>query len=231
MRPLAIALFLASVALAEDPAPVKSDPAAEELLKKVEEKIGKAKTVSIRASLTFMMGRFAHKFEIELDFKEGNRARIMLASRDKGTAGAACDGKVVRRKTPQGDTTADAAADFAAKGREMSLRIPMIELSAHFEGKEPQATPAYSEFAFLPDEKIGERAVRVVTFASTRDSRRKDVRVWIDEKSLEVLKREIVEKKQAAEERETLTFGSMAYDADLPDSTFESVVPKAEDKK
>lgn len=231
MRTLAIALFFAAVAVAEDPASAKTDPAAEELLKKVEAKLQKAKTVSIRASLTYTLGQYPHKFDIEIDFKEGNRARIMLTGKDKVSMGAACDGKAVRRKSPQGGTTVDATADFAEKGRAMLLRTPMIEATAYFEGKDPQAAPGYSEFAFLPDEKIGERAVRVVTFAATRDSIRKDVRMWIDEKALEVVKREIVEKIGDVEGREVLKFASMAFDGDMPDSTFDSVEPKAEEKK
>jgi outer membrane lipoprotein-sorting protein len=228
MRPFAVAFFLAAVALAEEPAPPKPDSAAEELLKKIEAKIQGAKTVRVRASLAVRLGRYPVNREIEIDFKEGNRARLLLTG-GAAPEGVACNGKESRVQVGPGVTTAAAAADFAAKAREILLRVPMDELRGYFLGS-PRPAPAYTEFAFLPDEKIGERAVRVVTFVATRDGNRQVFRTWIDEKSLELVKREYVEKFGETETRETLTIASTSFDADIPDAAFDSVEGKtAED--
>ncbi|KAF0247138.1 MAG: hypothetical protein FD180_77 [Planctomycetota bacterium] len=225
MRPLIALIICASLSRAEDPAPLKSDPAAEQLLQSVEAKLQNAKTVSIRASLAVRLGQYPVNRAVEIDFKEGNRARLLLTG-GNAVEGAACDGKELRVKLAGGGSTAAAAADFAEKAREKLLRVPMNDLWGYFQAS-PKAASGYSEFAFLPDEKIGDRAVRVVTFVATRETTRSVYRMWIDETSLEVLKREMVEKFGDVETREVLTFASTKWDADLPDSTFDSVEGKA----
>ncbi len=221
MRTFMFLALVASIACCEDANPPKSDPAAEELLKKVEAKIQGARTVRIRASLAVKVGRYPVNRQIEIDFKEGNRARLLLTGSNV-SEGASCDGKNVLVKLGGGASTAAAEPDFAEKARALLLRTSMDELRGYFLGS-PRPPPAYGEFAFLPDEKIGERAVRVVTFVATRDGLRQVFRVWIDEKAVEVLKREHVEKFGDTETREILTLASTSCDADIPDSTFASV--------
>ncbi|KAF0247139.1 MAG: hypothetical protein FD180_78 [Planctomycetota bacterium] len=235
MRPIVIAICLATVAFAEDPAPKKSDAAAEELLKKVEAKIQKAKTVSIRCAAEVTMGKAPMKFDMALDFKEGNRAKMLLttiaADGKQESGGAACDGKTMRTKKKTGVTEAPAAADFAEKARAMSVRVSLIELSMAFEGTFSKDPLVCSEYAFLPDEKVGDRTARVVAFVATRGALRLDMKLWIDEKQLAVMKREWVGKKGDRESRETVTYSKMTCDEEIPDEVFATNEVKEEGKK
>ncbi|MBI2920060.1 MAG: hypothetical protein HYY18_03125 [Planctomycetes bacterium] len=222
MRTFALLFMLASLAAAQDPA--KSDPEAEALLKKVEAKLQKAKTVTIRASADLQMGKNSFKFDMVLDFKEGNRARMLLTRTTpegkKETVGSACDGKTLRVRLTDGVKEFVPKADLAEKLREMSLRAPILDLSTGFERGSAPTSLTYSGFAFLPDEKLGDRTARVVSFVAMRGTARIEMKAWIDEKGLELLKREAVEKKENRESRETVTISKVACDVEIPDEAF-----------
>lgn len=235
MRTLGLLLALASLAAAEDPVPAKSDPAAEALLKSVESKLQKAKTVSIRASAELQMGKTPFKIDMAIDFKEGNRARMLLTRTTpegkRETVGSACDGKTLRVRLTDGVKELVPKPDLAEKLREMALRAPLLDLSTGFERGSAPTSLTFGGFAFLPDEKVGDRTARVVSFIAMRGADRIEMKVWIDEKGLELLKREAVEKRGNRESRETVTFSKTACDAEIPDETFATTEMKEEGNK
>ena len=233
MRTLGLLLLLVSAAAAQDAA--KSDPAAEELLKKVEARIQKAKTVTIRAAAELQMGKTPFKIDVALDFKEGNRARMLLTRTSpegkKETVGSACDGKTLRVRLTDGVKEFVPKADLAEKLRAMSLRAPLLDLSSGFERGSAPSALTFGGFAFLPDEKVGDRTARVVAYVALRGTDRIDMKVWIDEKGLEPLKREAVEKKGNRESRETVTFSKTTCDEAIPDEEFATVETPEDLKK
>lgn len=224
MRTLAAALLAAAVAAAEE-APPKPDTAAEDLVKKVEEKVASAKTVSIALTMDVNTASEKRKFAIKLQFKEGNKVALHVDDADPAaksgySLAAVCDGKRVSRADPDGQAVEDAPADLAAKARELAVRAPLRELTMALGGR-PSKTPCkYSDFKFLDDEKVGERAARVVSYTCTRGKAALQMKLWIDAEKLEVLKRETLDKKGDVENRVTDTFSAMAYDGDIADETF-----------
>lgn len=226
MRTFAALLIAAMSAAAEDPAPPKSDPAAEELVKKVEAKVASAKTVSLRLSMEVAAGDEKQSFDVAVDFKEGNRARLKVEG--KGADGktaftltAVCDGKRVARGDPDGTEVTDAAADLAEKARGLAVRAPVRDLSKTMGGTAPKTAMTYADWAFAADEKVGERAAKVVTYTASRGSVKIEMKLWIDAENLELLKRETVERKKGAvAARVTDTFSAMACDGEIADDTF-----------
>lgn len=225
MRPLAALLLLAASCLAEDAAPPKPDPAAEELVKKLEAKIASAKSLSIKGTMEVASGEDRQSFEIAMDFKEGNRARMQVDG--KGSDGkiaftltVVCDGKRIARGDPDGVEVEDAEADIAQKARDLAVRAPIRDLTQTLGGRAPKKPLAYTDFAFAPDEKLGDRTARVVTYAASRGSARLEMKLWIDAEKLELLKRETLEKKKDVETRVTDSFGAMTVDGEIKDETF-----------
>ena len=69
MRTLVALAFVSTLELAEDAAPPKSDPAAEDLVKKVETKIASAKTVSMKFKTETVAGDKKSLSDVSIDDK------------------------------------------------------------------------------------------------------------------------------------------------------------------
>ncbi|MCE9583632.1 MAG: hypothetical protein K8T20_14205 [Planctomycetes bacterium] len=225
MRVLTVFLVLALAVFAEDATPPKSDAAAEELVKKIEAKVASAKTFSMKGTMVVAAGEDKQSFEVAMDFKDGNRARMQVDGKGPDgktafTLTVVCDGKRVARGDPDGMEVEDADADLAQKARDLAVRAPIRDLTQTLGGKAPKKPLVYSDFAFAADEKIGDRSARVVTYAASRGSVRLQMKLWIDAEKIELLKRETLEKKKDVETRVTDTFSAMAVDGEIKDETF-----------
>ncbi|MEK7466972.1 MAG: hypothetical protein AAB074_06100 [Planctomycetota bacterium] len=237
MKSLFAFVLVTSIACAEDAAPAPPDPAAEALVKKVEARVASAKTVSIKLTMEVAAGDEKQAFEVAIDLKEGNRAR--LAVDGKGPDGktafsmlAVCDGKTVRRTDPDGYDDEAAESNLAAKVRELAIRAPLKDLSKTMGGSASKTPVTYSDFKFAPDEKVGDRAARVVTYSASRGSVRLAMKLWIDAEKLALLKRETVETKKGVEtSRVTDAFSAMTCDGELADDVFALPSVKDGDRK
>ena len=237
MKSFAAVLLLAALANAEDPAPPKFDPAAEDLVKKLEAKIASAKTVSMAWTMDLDSAAEKRKFAIKLLFREGNRVALHVDDADPAAKGAyslsaVCDGKRVSRGDPDGTAVEDAPADLASRGRELAVRAPLRELTMTLGGGPSKFTCKYTGFTFLEDAKIGDRAVKVVAYASSHGKNEFQMKLWIDAEKLELLKRETVESRKGVETaRVTDTFTAMTCDGEVADDVFAVPEAKGGDKK
>jgi len=234
MRTLAFVLALASLSFAQSGDEPKSDPAAEALVKKLEDKVAAAKTLTMKLKMEVAVGGENMAFDVQIDVKDGNRVRLALSGKDPGSGSeisisATCDGKQSHLRSENGDEDRDAPADLADKVKGMVVRHPVKDLAETLAVEGASLPLEFSAWAFLPDEKIGDRTVRVVSYVASRKKMVLQMKLWIDAEKLELVKRELVDKDQSdGETRVTETFSAMTVGGEIPDETFKAPEKKGE---
>jgi outer membrane lipoprotein-sorting protein len=205
-------LFLASaVVLAQegsdpggDPArkpggePPASDAASAELLNKALERLASAKSLSVKATMT--VGTPQGKGEFTYDaMMKGEGVRVAMDGKF-GDAGAkqtmVCDGKKVVMKGDRGSGEMAAAEKFGEKFRKV---MGMAGVMPAMEGlTNPGAgfnVDALEVVAVKPEgeEAVGEKKAKVLSYAVAMKGTpvKMDVKVWVSEETLEILKREM----------------------------------------
>jgi outer membrane lipoprotein-sorting protein len=211
-----IALFLALTA--QD----KTNDAAE-LLKKVEEKAVSAK--SLRWKGTAKIGADGKEFSLALDatFMEGNRARLDAESKDEKvpiTFRFTCDGKRINFESSKlGDQIADADKGFAAGLNRILVRggiFTINHLKPDSTGEKLVESVKVSDLS-LADEKLGDRAARVLSYTLEVDGKSTSVKLWVDAKTLAPIKREVISKQEPVIHE---TYDEWTVDAEIKDDLF-----------
>ncbi len=212
IRPLIALLVLA---LAQDPPKPKTpdkpqepkkETEAEALLKKIEEKATKAKSLTYKSKMTMTLKGKEVTFEGEGSLKEGNKAKVSFAGDLGGMTmevSVVSDGSKmhVEGGGPGGatDETVDAPKDLAEGLRICVVRVGAIVAMSFTDKNHKEKGTSFKELAVVSnlriekDEKVGDRAAKVLTFSLEIEDDKNvgDVKLWVDAETLAPLKREL----------------------------------------
>ena len=193
----------------------------EALFTKAEEKATKGKTFHFKASLEFKEGDKESKVAVEGWFKEGNKFKVAYSGDMGGEHTdftAISDGKRVKGR----EKTADAPKDLAAELRKLCasgtpLFAVMFLASDQFEGTKDMVT--ISKIKLGKDDKVGDRAVKVITYAAGIKDEKEETTgtIWIDATTSALVKREL---KGPKGEHLVETYETWKVDEELKDEDF-----------
>ena len=229
-----LSLLVAFALCQEKPKEAVKDTEAEAFFKKVEEKFAKVKSLSYKATVVFKGGEEGSaNIEAEGAIREGNKVSIRFKGKlnEKDfTASITCDGANTRFDGTMGEPrTEEAKKEFGNAVRSLFCRggafLPLF-LADRKDGSKDDVQVV--DLKFAKDEKVGDRAAKVLTFTLTikDDNDQPSVTVWIDAETLAPLKRELKGKKG---ETMNETYTECKFDVELKDELF--VVPKPEKKE
>jgi outer membrane lipoprotein-sorting protein len=215
---IALALFVAQEK--------KQDPSAEELLKKVEEKGVKAKTFRQKAKIVLDFGEDkGGELDTESVFK-GDKFRVTLAGQagpQKLDIKVVCDGAKIHVNPPQGEPKTKDAPKGAGEGMRLVLLrggsfLPAFVASER-EG-DPRELLTVKDLKYGKDEKVGERACKVLVYTLTMKDERDEpeITLWVDAETHLPVKRQL---KGGKGETITETYSDTKLDEDLKDADFD----------
>ncbi|NUN48179.1 MAG: hypothetical protein HUU15_05030 [Candidatus Brocadiae bacterium] len=225
LSPLALTAQEGSDPGGGEPPEFASDPAAAELLSKVEQKALGARTLVLKLTKEVEQHGQKGQFSDEIFLKrDGNKVLVKVDGHfgeGKARLSLLCDGKTTRQTGDRGEREMPAAAGFEGTVRRLLILggvMPALEMAA---GMPPEELARLEAFGvkFLGDETIGETKVRVIAylFGSKRGMRMEE-KVWVDEATQTILKREM--KDPTGANRVTETYMEISLDKEIEDSTF-----------
>jgi outer membrane lipoprotein-sorting protein len=214
-RVMAVILLLAALAL-------QDSPTAEEFFKRVEEKYASAKTVELKADIKAeKKNGVAGAWTLQGQFKEGNRVKIAMNGTMATDYTICCDGKSTRHGSLRSGHLHDAADRYGEGLRRLFIRAGGLVSVGSAEHPDPSKDTSASDFKFAADEKVGDRAARVLEFSvkhgTGKDSITFRVKLWVEPESLALLKRES-EDNHGGKIAET--YSDVKFDGEIPDETF-----------
>jgi len=211
----------------EKPKPAASEPEAEALFKKFEEKVAKAKTLKFKAKIAMEMKEMAAEFESEGSLKEGNKFKFNLSGEMMGQAhelAVTCDGTKLLADSGKGEPRIEDARKEMAEGMRILMAragaiMPMMLIAeSSNQEKDLKEFMKVYEFKLGKDEKVGEKACKVLIYKAAPDTQKEaTVTLWLEADSLKPLKREI---KAERGEVFTETCSSWIYDEEIKDELF-----------
>jgi outer membrane lipoprotein-sorting protein len=212
----------------EKPKAAESEPEAEALYKRFEEKVTKSKTVKFKATIAMEMKEMAAEFTSEGCLKEGNKFKFNISGELMGQArevSVVCDGAKILTDSGRGEPkTEDARKDMAEAMRVLMARagaiMPMMlgETAGRDPEKDLKEFMKVSGFKAGKDEKVGERNCKVLTYKAVPDNEKEaEVKLWLDAETLKPVKREI---KAERGEVFSETYASWIYDEEIKDDVF-----------
>jgi outer membrane lipoprotein-sorting protein len=233
MRVLTAVLFLASLAIAEEAtSPPKKDASAEELLKKVEQKYSKAKTIQYKVAYVAKEGSDEVKVSYQIRAKAGNRFWLSMSgvTREKSQLDftCTCDGTALL-VTVNGKQQ---NAETVSNGAEALLRAAVVRVGIGFStrtfmSKEAQDSACdkfvVSEVEQCADEKIAERQAKVLVY-TVRITGTEFVlkeKIWIDAENLALIKREIKDASKDAKNQFEEVYTEQHFDEEIADEKFQ----------
>lgn len=204
---------------------------AEELFKKMEAKLAKAKTVQVKVSGAMEDLKFKMSGELSLD--EGGKARIeMVGKADQQTvnAGMVSDGKRVRVHSSNQEEPRryEAPETLGRLIRNCLARAGVMGAFDVVDGEsgakvDPDIAFVASGFKLGPREKVGEREAQAVLYRLARKGEEdSSATVWIDPETHLPLKREVKMERQALTE----SYSGFTLDEKVDPAKFE--LPKPE---
>ena len=198
---------------------------AEELFKKMEEKILQSKTIQAKVKGSLEGG----KIDVTVDVLAGeaNRGRVDVEMKAMGstrTFGSISDGKTMQTTAAEGMKMAPAATPetFGALIRKSLAIMGGLSATEAFSPGQSKANPetAYkvSEFVLGPKGKVGEIEAQMVQYkVATKYDTDITMMVWIDPKTNLPVKRSIVTKTKSGEE----TYPELKIDEKIDAAKFE----------
>ena len=222
----------------KSPETKKADTEAEAFLKKVEEKATKAKTLKCKSKLSFSQGGQEMTFDAESSVK-GDKIKLSFEGEAMGktiqSTVTSNGSKIVAEGGFEAETkTMDAPKDLGEGVRLTLVRMGAI-LTMFFSDKKAKDADfsmkdlsKVSDVKFGKEEKVGDRACKVLTFTiNVKDEEKPaNCKLWVDATTLAPVKREL-----EVEEGHTITetFSDWKLDEELKDSLFE--LPKEKKDK
>ncbi len=260
----ATVLSLSLTALAQDPPrppeppkPTEAEPkkdqekdkAGEELFKKIEEKAVGAKTLRYKGKMAMEAGGQTIDFEAEGRVK-GDKAKLEMSGEMMGQAmevTVRCDGSkvLVEASGPMGKGNEEESEFDMPKKFGEGLRTALVRgglFITMFFGDKKSRDPdldlktllTASDFKIGKEEKVGEKACKVVHYTLTLDGKNDtgDVTLWVDAETLLPVKHEVTIRTQTFTE----TYSEWKLDEEIKDEVFalkagEKKEEKKEDKK
>jgi outer membrane lipoprotein-sorting protein len=240
-----MALFVFVAAQETPKPPVVEKPKeteAEAFLRKVEEKAVKAKSIKYKTKIVMAMGQEEITFAGEGSFKESDKFKLSMEGEMMGKAmqvAVVSDGKNVHIDGEGGPTSGEATTVALPKDAGEGTRLCLVRLGsliAMFYGdkkfKEKEGSikdiVTVSAVKFDKEEKVGERAAKVLTYTITIEDKNDtgEIKLWVDAETLAPLKREI---NTGNGQTMTETFSTWSFDEEIKDDVF--TLPKTKDEK
>jgi outer membrane lipoprotein-sorting protein len=194
----------------------------DEFLKQVEEKYVKAKTLSMTSKIVSDREKGEKgEWTVDSKFKEGNRFKMTVNGTKAKDFAVVCDGKKMGHGEPGHQHSHDAPADYGEAFRILQVRAGgLIGLSCVEDTSGVKdLKPADAKFA--ADEKIGDRAVKVVEYSIKFEHGRGTItikqKIFVDAETLAILKREWKDDHGTSV---TETNSDVKFDAEIADDTF-----------
>ncbi len=203
------------------------DGTAEEAFRKIEERIGKAKTVKLKFRLQVDSKEDEAEKREEASgivlVKEGNRALVELKeASEKGETGVrwVSDGKRVKtlttflKESTSEETLPDRLGD--------RVTAALVRVGAVVLAEPPDGEGEIGKKYGVSDFKVGEDdgGSRTLTYRLAIEGDLADVRLWYDPKTLVLVKRTVSAKTEMGEVRIAETYGEFVLDGEIPDATF-----------
>lgn len=231
IRPVAALALSAAVALSAAAQDAPKEPTASELLRKVESTYAAYKTLKLKTKLALSKGEKKGEATVEMCMKSGDRVRFVLRGEIDGREldlVLVCDGKQLKAedRSRGGDPQLlDVPKDFGTGMLSILARggsfLPFMAMRLLGGGEETPIAEwiVTGDEEFGKDEKIGERACRVVDYQLNliREEEPATMRLWVDKETNRVVKRELTSPRG---ESIVETFESFEPDVEIADGDF-----------